>query len=384
MPRNALIGVASLALLLLAAGAFLYFKVVAPGVRIAEAELEAKKAKLQPRIIIGQGDFKKRLFYASDELGRISEVRFGWPADREAADIAVVGSHGVDFIDAAGHVKQTVRFTEARGSFDIVRLDPSGAYGYLTREESWSRAATLLDKEGHEIWHSDGGSWPGIDDSAAGDVDGKGKPSIVVGYNGAGGVALFDLQGNRLWKKLEANVWHVETLDTNGDGRAEILHSNAGGQLVVRNASGDVIGRYLSGVYVSHFAVTLWGDEQQPTHILVPISEAHEGGCNPMFVILEANGKQVARLESPLGDLFSRTKSTPIRFPKASQFFAVIENDFASDRSNLLLYDGGHRVVYQEILGESCLGLAEAGKEVGRLLVGCNGKIWEFSPMQVR
>jgi hypothetical protein len=52
-------------------------------------------------------------------------------------------------------------------------------------------------------------------------------------------------------EKEEPNAWHVETLDTNGDGREEILNSNAKGQLFVRNANGDVIAQYLPGAYVS-------------------------------------------------------------------------------------------------------------------------------------
>lgn len=119
--------------------------------------------------------------------------------------------------------------------------------GYLTRDESWAVPATLSDKEGQVRWRSK--SWPGIDDSVSGDVNGDGKLSVVIGFNGGGGLLLLDGQGKELWKKEESNVWHVETLDTNGDGREEILHSNAKGELLVRNGNGDVIARYLPNFY---------------------------------------------------------------------------------------------------------------------------------------
>ena len=196
---------------------------------------------LQPRLVTGEGNFKvRRTFYTGEGMGNISQINVGWPADREGADIAVVGSQGADFVDSSGQRKREGRFSiEQRCPVALARTGPAGEYGYLTREESWTAPATLFDKEGHVSWHSSG-TWPGVDDSAAGDVFGDGRLSVAVGFNGAGGLALFDGQGKKLWDKLEANVWHVEMLDTNGDGRDEILHSNAKGQLLVRNGNGTL------------------------------------------------------------------------------------------------------------------------------------------------
>ena len=290
----------------------------------------------------------------------------------------MVGAQGAHFVDSAGQLKKSVRFSiEERCPVAVVRIDATGGYGYLTRDESWAVPATLFDKEGQVRWRSK--SWPGIDDSVSGDVNGDGKLSVVIGFNGGGGLLLLDGQGKELWKKEESNVWHVETLDTNGDGREEILHSNAKGELLVRNGNGDVIARYLPNFYVSHFALTRWGEEERASHILVPISESHEGCCKQAFILLDANGKKVAELESPLGDLFTRMSATPIRFGKGAEYFVVLEA--TSGRSMLLLYGEDGQIIYQEILGESCLGMAALPKKDGeRLLVGCTAKIWEYSP----
>ena len=266
MLRKILIGLAALLLLLVGAGVFLYYK-IQPSIREAEARAEEERRILQPRLLKGEQDFERRVFYTSEGLSNISQIRMGWPADREGTDIAVVGSQGADFIDFAAQTKKQVRFSIERHSPVVVaRMGPSGEYGYLTRHESWAVPAMLFDKEGHVSWRSEG-TWPGVDDSVSGDLYGDGKFSVVIGFNGGGGIALFDEQGKRLWKKEERNVWHVETLDTNGDGREEILHTNAGGQLLVRNANGDVIAQFLPGFYVSDFALTRWGDEMRPTHI---------------------------------------------------------------------------------------------------------------------
>lgn len=335
---------------------------------------------LQPRQVMGEGNFDKRTFYTGEGLGTISQISMGWPADLEGAEIAVVGSHGADFVDSSGRRKKQVRFSiEQVCPVVLARTGPAGEYGYLTREQSWFAPATLFDKEGHVIWHS-GGTWPGVDDSTSGDVFGDGRLSIAVGFNGAGGLALFDEQGKKLWDKLEANVWHVEILDTNGDGREEILHSNAKGQLLVRNGNGDIVAQYMPGEYVSHFSIARWGQETRPSHILVPITKTGEGCCNRVFVLLDAAGKKIAELDSPMGDLFHQMSATSIRFGNGTQDFAVLENDSASDRSMLILYAEDGQIVYQEILGESCLGMAMLPKPDGeRLLVGCAAKIWEYS-----
>src|SRR5260370_11560865 len=367
MLQKILIGFAILLLLLVGAGAFLYHK-IQPSIREAEARSEAERKMLQPRRIKGEGNFERRAFYTGEDLGNISQIRVGWPADGEGTDIAVVGNQGADFVDSTGQIKKQVRFAiQQRCPVAVARIDPSGAYGYLTRDESWAVPATLFDKEGQVTWRSKG-TWPGVDDSAPGDVYGDGKLSVVIGFNGDGGVALLDGQGKTLWKKEEANVWHVETLDTNGDGREEILHSNAKGQLLVRNGNGDVVAQYLPDFYVSNFALTRWGEEARPSHILVPISKFHETCCKQACVFIDADGKKVRELESPLGDLFTRVSATPIRFGKGAEYFAVLENRLK--RSMLLLYGEDGQIVYQEILGESCLGMAALPKKDGdRLLV---------------
>src|SRR5450432_1131732 len=127
------------------------------------------------------------------------------------------------------------------------------------------------------------------------------------------------------------------------------------------------------------FALTRWGNETRPTHILVSTTEVQAGCCKPVFLVLDANGSVVAKRESPLGDLLNRMVATPVSFGKRpeSEYFAVLQNNFARDRSMLLLYDRDGQIAYQEILAETCLGMnVLPGVDTGRLLVGCASKIW--------
>jgi hypothetical protein len=379
MLRKILIGLAIFVLLLAGAGAFLYYHKIKPGLREIRARSEAQRKMLQPRLIKGEGKFERRSFYSDEGLGGVSQIRVGWPADREGADIALVGPQGVDFIDSAGQIKKQVRFSiQQHCPVSVARLGTAGEYGFLTRDESWAVPATLFDREGHVIWRS-GGKLPGVDDSAPGDMSGDGTLSVAIGFNGDGGITLLDGQGKTLWNKGETNVWHIEMLDRNGDGREEILHSNAKGQLLVRNAKGDVVNQYLPGSYVSLFALTRWGEEARPSHILVSTSEFREGCCKPTFVVLDAHGKKVTELDSPLGDLLSRMSATPVRFGKGTEYFAVLKSELWSGRSMMFLYGQDGQIVYQEILAESCPSIAALPeKDSERLLVGCAGKVWEY------
>jgi hypothetical protein len=354
MLQKLLIALLIFLLTLAGVGTFLYLK-LRPSIREAEARSEAAEKMLQPGLLKGSENFEGRAFYTAEGLGDISQIAVGWPADREGADIAVVGNHGADFISSTGEAKKKVRFSIVQFCpVTLARISPTGEYGYLTRDESWAVPATLFDKEGNVSWRSNG-TWPGVDDSAPGDVHGDGKLSVVIGFNAGGGVALLD----------------------------EILHSNARGQLLVRDGNGAVIAQYLPDHYISNFALTRWGEETRPAHILIPTSESREGCCKPVVLIIDAKGKNVAKLDLPLGDLFTRFSATPIRFGKNDEYFAILENRSPSNRSMLLLYGKDGQIVYQEILGESCLGLAPLPRKDGeRLLVGCTAKIIEYSSLK--
>ncbi len=283
MLRKILIGFVVLLLLLVATGVFLYYK-IQPSIREAEARAAEEERILQPRLLKGEHDFERRLFYASEGLGNISQIRMAWPADREGGDIAVVGSQGADFIDLAGRLKKQVRFSiEQQSPVVVARISASGEYGYLTRNESWAIPAILFDKEGHVRWRSEG-TWVGVNDSAPGNLYGDGKLSVVIGFNAAGGIALFNEQGKRLWKKEERNVWHVEMLDV--DGRDEILHSNSRGQLLVRNANGDVIAQFCRG-FPSRILPSLAGEKKSSLlTFLFRLQRRVMGAVNRSFLYL--------------------------------------------------------------------------------------------------
>ena len=73
-----------------------------------EQESREQLLKLEPRVITGDREFTKKVFYAGSDLGEVTQILVGWPAGREAAALTLVGEKKVDFLDAnAGLKKQS-------------------------------------------------------------------------------------------------------------------------------------------------------------------------------------------------------------------------------------------------------------------------------------
>jgi hypothetical protein len=347
-----------------------------------EQESREQLQKLEPRVITSDREFTKKVFYEDSGLREITQILVGWPPGREAAVLTLVGKKKVDFLDANVGLKKQITFSKFIASpLQAVLLDAAGDYGFLTRDQTWAEDVILFDKSGQEVWNYAGGVMNGVDDSTVGEVGPDRKSTVVVGFNGGGGLVFVDSQGKKIWQKPESNVWHVETLDIKGDGHREILHSNARGELLVRNATGEVIAHYLPGYYVSHFSLTRWGDEPQPTHILVPTKQNKGGCCKKVLLVLSAEGNSIATLDAPEGDWIHRANGTPVQQKNSAALYAVLQTG-TLPRSLLSIYNSDGKITYQEILGDRCLAISTMpGDLADRLLIGCGSSVWEYSPL---
>src|ERR1700682_6042385 len=85
MLRKILIAFASIVLILIVAATFLYFKIIRPGIRAAEARSIDDQKILQPRLVKGAGKFEKRTFYEGEGLGNILTAPEAWSASTARA-----------------------------------------------------------------------------------------------------------------------------------------------------------------------------------------------------------------------------------------------------------------------------------------------------------
>lgn len=343
-------------------------------------EAREQLKRLTPRVIKGGGEFTKRAFYTASDLGEITQILVGWPAGREGAALTLVGKNGVHFLDANAALKKQITFSKPlTAPLEVVQLDTNGDYGFLTRDQSWAVDVILFDKSGNEVWKYPVGIMNGVDDSTVGEVGEDGESTFVVGFNGGSGLVAVNSNGKKIWQKPESNVWHVETLDIKGDGHREIVHTNARGELLVRAATGEVIAHYLPGYYVSHFSLTRWADEIQPTHVLVPTKENKQGCCKNVLLVVDTTGKTVADWDSPEGDWIHRIKGTSVQQRKNAALYAVLQTGLLP-RSLLSVFNSEGKITYQEVLGDRCLAMYTIpGEFADRLLVGCANVVWEYS-----
>jgi len=205
----------------------------------------------------------KRLAFSDAGIGSVTDLLRQPAADVE---LGIAGTGGAVLVDAAGSVKSRVTFASTPRDVRFVDVDGDGDgnWEYLNRGGAGWGDASLMDQTGRTLWTH--GGLPGVNGMVAGDLDRDGTLDFVVGMNGGGGVKRLDTTGNVLWTQSDGNVWHVEIVD--GDGTPEIVHSNAGGQLTLRNQYGKIIRQTRPSAYLSNFSLCNWPDEKGAAHLI--------------------------------------------------------------------------------------------------------------------
>lgn len=284
-------------------------------------------------------------------------------------------------------VTSAVTFDKRAGEIRFIDLDGDGVFEYMDRGGHGWQDAGLFDRAGKTIWRY--GDSFGVDDMATGDLDGDGKPEFVVGFNGGGGVRLVNRSGADVWRQDDGNVWHVEMVDTDGDGTLEIVHSNAPGQITIRDRRGTIISQvspHVPGLYLSNFSVVRWPRTHSRPSLLVP-------GDGKVW-LLDFEGNKVVELAAPGSDRYGDIVGHSVTFTgDTAEYFAVLINYDLYDRAMLYLYrvssesgesgksEESDELVYEEILPEPSAALAtepsdQSGAEA--LLVGGTGKVWRY------
>ena len=330
-----------------------------------------------PGVIAGDGLLSKNLIFENATVGAVTDIHVS--SGTTATEYRLAGSKGSVVVDAQFHVTSAITFDRKAVDVHPIDVNQDGLFEYMDRGgHGWQNAA-LFDQNGKVLWRYRG--WFGINDMVAGDLDGDGEPEFVVGSNGGGGVRLLNKAGKVEWQKDDGNVWHVEIIDTSGDGIPEIVHSNALGQITIRDRQGGVISRVkpqYQDLYFSNFSIARWPNKKGQNYLLVP----GEGKA----WLLDFQGNQFEELRMPNSDGHGEITGLRVEFgDDRTDYLAVLVNYSQHDRAVLYLYDTSmqlSKLIYQEILPESASSLAtnvldQSGGET--LLVGGNGKVWRYN-----
>lgn len=327
-------GCLALLLLLAVGGYFGYRYYVKPQVD----EMLGQSEDIGPAgVVVGQGLLQPRVFFSDPGLGVVTDISVGKLDPTPGAAVGVAGEEGAVFLDQSGAAVSSVKFTDSYDRIVMVDVEGDGVCEFMDRG-SWGSEAALLDHRGQKLW-SYGGKGGGVNDMGAGDVDNDGMLEFAVGFNGGGGVHLLDRAGRVRWQRPDANVWNVGMADLNGDGRAEIVHSNAGGQLIVRDELGNIVSQTRQGAKPAsrtqplmpgffHFSLCPWPASSSPARVLASGRDTVE--------VFDAAGKTLATLDAPRVSYFSDVIGVPMRLRKdAPEHYAVAVTFQLAEKSAL-------------------------------------------------
>lgn len=341
---------------------FVTRELVAGGEMPAELETEG--------VVEGAGLLEKTSLVDDDRLGLVTDLR---QIRSSEAVFGVAGTDGALFLDARGTPVSSVAYSETASQVRLVDVEGDGQWEFHDRGGVGWEDTALMDHAGKRLWAY--GEFPGVNDAASGDLDQDGILDFVVAMNGNSGVRRLDRSGKSLWSKSDSIVWHVELVDVDGDGKAEIVHSSGLGGITIRDQQGNVLREQETEPYCSEFSLCRWPDREGETHLLV----ADEG----QIWVLDFNGKAVAKFDVPESMDAESVVGTTVRLHEGRpEYFAAVVDLDTWETSVLYVFDKGRRIRFKEVIRDKCtaiLAVPREGSAADDFLVGGTGSVWKYT-----
>jgi len=314
------------------------------------------------------------LLFQKGTLGTITGMVFSPPGSDSQPALAVAGDYGAAYFSGKGVFLSAVKFE--RKGFRMVPVDLKGDrnHAFMNRGGDGQQVG-LFDSEGRVAWRYGLGVDPAPNNMAAGDLDGDDRPEFAVGMNGEGGIRLLNQQGKEKWKQPDINVWHMEILDVDGDGKNEIVHSNVSGQVRIRDGDGKLLREIPAKTFVAAFSVCRWPDANGGWALLN--NNQLEG-----IQLMDFAGNALTKFFPPVKG--RRVYGTPVRLSASEKpYFALLVCDCVPrNDTRLFLYDADGEIVFDKRLltpRASLLTVPGDTPETEKLLVGeSEGAVWQI------
>lgn len=318
----------------------------------------------EPGRRVWQGGRATWKHFSSGSLSPITDVVVGSPG-AGPEQILVAGPYGAfttGQFPGEGHIVTFADPGDESIAWDVqvIDLDGDGTNEFVNRGGNWHPVSAWAS-DGRLLWRQ-GLEW-GVNQMAPGDLDGDDHPDFVIGMSGRGGLRRIDAEGRQLWRVPGSNIWDVELVDLDGDGRDEIVHSCCRG-ISIRRADGSLLREVTLDPSPSSFEIVAWLDLRIVYARKDRLWLARPDGSGSTSYSIGFDPEE--------NDLRARVFAAD----RGRTALAVLIDSRIHDRSVLNLYDTDGSLFHQEVLPWSCpeLEVLETGDPDGDvLLLGCNG-----------
>ena len=196
-----------------------------------------RPAELKPLLNSADSDFltARTVFSEEGVFSGISGISRRTCRPGAGTEFVFALPRAVVFLDDHYQEKHRISFAD-RVFKTIEPLDIDGKQSYRLLATQFQKGTYLFDLEGKEIWNYT------VDRVRFGDIDGDGKQKVAIFSDSE--IRLLDGDGKTRWKHPAIAVGHLEMADVRGNGKAEVIYSNAanaGGttEFTVLDAAGE-------------------------------------------------------------------------------------------------------------------------------------------------
>lgn len=316
---------------------------------------------------INEIQLAKKLFVENEIFGAITDIN----VEAKGQSVTIATPKAGYCLDHSGNIISTTKFDKPASKVLLIgKNSESDKFKYLNRG-SWGSKSRLYDSDGKTVWTAN--ERDGVDDTAFGDLSDNPRGKFVIGYNGGGGVSLLDQNGRELWNKPDGNVWHVEITESRKQKASRIVHSNAGGQITVRDGAGQVLHATRAPFYFSNFSLCHWPNSDSEQYLL--------SFADGNIWLLNLNGSVIRKFPVPVNDLFNESKAVLFRTGKErSLCLASLTSWHQWDRSLLCIHDAQGKLIYEEVIPETCQSISSSTVgQTDAIFIGGKNKIWQYA-----
>jgi hypothetical protein len=347
-----------------------------------------RPAELKKMLNSASSDFlTAKAILADSDYDGISSIRLMNCRANAGMEILLSLPSEVIFINNDYQEQHRLKFDENRFiTIEPLYMGDTNACMFMAR--TLFEGVYLYNSEGKEIWKitRQDGHEAAIDGAKYGDVDGDKKPEFAIYHRYSQGIHLVDQDGKTMWRYPVNAIGHLEMVDVNGDGKAEIIFSksnNARGitEFVILDATGAVAYQLKIPTTSYEFSIVGWPMNESAPNLL--LTEENK------IRIVDLQGETVFQLTAPGCRAFGKVKAATVKLKKEESKYLAVKKSLHPDLSVLYVYNPNGRLVYQktEVIKGVLAPMLTAGptNEVGleKLIVGAsreyNTQVLEYS-----